>query len=167
VILWLADDDPLLPDHLGRIGALWDRGHVDLVQSDAVLVHPDDSLGWFCEDWSLAQGRARLELTNTNPMAAGGWDASVPRGRGLGPVAPGRGRRGQDGAQRRFARAALPSDRPRARVDLIERLSDAESMIAALQSELVARREELAARGEELAPLVAVYRGLRAVRSRL
>jgi glycosyltransferase involved in cell wall biosynthesis len=34
VILWLADDDLLLPDHLERIGAQWDCGRFDLVQSD-------------------------------------------------------------------------------------------------------------------------------------
>ena len=90
VILWLGDDDLLMPDHLERIGALWDRGGLDLVQSDAALVHPDDSLGWFGGDWSTPQGRAGLGVTNTNPMAsvsvlvdvaraAGGWDATLPR----------------------------------------------------------------------------------------
>ncbi len=93
-------------------------------------------------------------------------------------------------------RTAMVTARSAWEADLIERLSDAESMIAALQSELAARREEVAARGEELAlaqaqagahaetlsriyaggcwhlrarlaPLIAVYRGLRAVRSRL
>ena len=90
VILWLADDDLLLPDHLERIGALWDCGRLDLVQSDAVLVHADDSLGWFGGDWSTRQGRAQLATVNTNPMAsvsvrvdvalaAGGWDDTLPR----------------------------------------------------------------------------------------
>jgi GT2 family glycosyltransferase len=91
VILWLADDDLLLPGHLERIGLLWDRDCFDLVQSDAALVHPDDTLGWFAGDWSLPQGRARLaEVTNSNPMAAvsvrveivravGGWDVSRQR----------------------------------------------------------------------------------------
>jgi glycosyltransferase involved in cell wall biosynthesis len=90
VILWLADDDLLMPDHLERIGALWDRGCFDLVQSDAVLVRADDSLGWFAGDWSIPQGRARLPVANSNPMAAvsvlvdvaraaGGWDAGLPR----------------------------------------------------------------------------------------
>ena len=90
VILWLADDDLLLPDHLERIGALWDCGRLDLVQSDAVLVRADDSLGWFGGDWSTRQGRAQLATMNTNPMAsvsvrvdvalaAGGWNDTLPR----------------------------------------------------------------------------------------
>ncbi len=90
VILWLGDDDLLMPNHLEVIGALWDRHVCDLVQSDAVLVHADDSLGWFGGDWSTPQGRAGLAVMNTNPMAsvsvrvdlvraAGGWDATRPR----------------------------------------------------------------------------------------
>ena len=90
VIVWLADDDLLTPNHLELIGALWDRGQFELVQCDAALVYPDDALGWFCGDWSIPQGRARLAITNTNPMAAvsvrvdvaraaGGWDVTVPQ----------------------------------------------------------------------------------------
>lgn len=90
VIIWLADDDLLLPDHLERIGTLWDLGRCDIVQSDGVVVREDDSLEFFGSDWSLQQGRRRLEATNTNPMSAisvrvdaargaGGWDASEPR----------------------------------------------------------------------------------------
>lgn len=89
-IIWLADDDLLLPDHLERIGELWDSGRYDLVQSGAVIVEPDDSLEWLAADWSVPQTRARLERHNTNPMASislstrvarevGGWDGSVPR----------------------------------------------------------------------------------------
>ncbi len=89
VILWLGDDDLLMPGHLELIGALWDGDRLDLVQSDAVLVHADNSLGWFGGDWSTPQGRAQLAAANTNPMAsvsvrvdvaraAGGWDATLP-----------------------------------------------------------------------------------------
>ncbi|MEO6858727.1 MAG: glycosyltransferase [Solirubrobacteraceae bacterium] len=89
-ILWLGDDDLLMPDHLERIGELWDTGRVDLVQSDGVVVAPDDSLEWFGSDWSLPVNRVRLASGNSNPMssvslrvdmasAIGGWNAELPR----------------------------------------------------------------------------------------
>lgn len=89
-ILWLADDDLLLPDHLERLGALWDSGRFDLVQSHSVIVHPDDSLEWLGTDWSVPAHRAAIERANSNAMASvsirvelaraiGGWDASLPR----------------------------------------------------------------------------------------
>jgi glycosyltransferase involved in cell wall biosynthesis len=89
-ILWLADDDLLLPDHLERMGELWDTGRFDLVQSHAVLVQPDDGLEWWGADWSVPAQRARLERENSNPMASvsvrvelaravGGWDPEIPR----------------------------------------------------------------------------------------
>src|SRR5205085_10460281 len=87
-IVWLADDDLLLPDHLERLGELWDTGRYDLVQSSGVAIHPDDRLEWFGTDWSVPFHRAELERYNTNPMASvalrvelaraiGGWDARV------------------------------------------------------------------------------------------
>lgn len=89
-IVWLADDDLLLPDHLERLGALWDSGRFDLVQSYSVIVHPDDSLEWLGADWSVPAQRAAIERDNSNAMssvsisvelarAIGGWDASLPR----------------------------------------------------------------------------------------
>lgn len=89
-ILWLADDDLLLPDHLERIGELWDTGRYDLVQSHAVAVHPDDRLEWCGSDWSVEAHRDALAHANRNPMtsvslrvelarAIGGWDATLPR----------------------------------------------------------------------------------------
>lgn len=89
-ILWLGDDDLLLPDHLERLGELWDTGRYDLVQSSGVVVAPDDALEWFGTDWSVPAHRAELEQRNTNPMASvalrvelaravGGWDARVER----------------------------------------------------------------------------------------
>lgn len=89
-IVWLADDDLLMPDHLERLGVLWDSGRYDLVHGSGVVIHPDDSLEWFGTDWSVPAHRVELELRNTNPMASialrvelaqaiGGWDARVPR----------------------------------------------------------------------------------------
>jgi glycosyltransferase involved in cell wall biosynthesis len=90
VILWLADDDLLTPDHLERLGELWDTGRFDLVQSDGVVVHPDDEVECFGADWSVPLSRARLASSNTNPMssvsvrvdlarAIGGWDVELQR----------------------------------------------------------------------------------------
>lgn len=89
-ILWLGDDDLLLPDHLSRIGELWDTGGYDVVSAPAVLVQPDDTLGWLGENWALERNRRALERRNGNVMAGvsidvelareiGGWDATVPR----------------------------------------------------------------------------------------
>jgi len=89
-IVWLADDDLLLPDHLERLGELWDAGRYDLVHSSSVIVHPDDALEWLGTDWSVPAHREELERRNTNPMASialrvelaraiGGWDARVER----------------------------------------------------------------------------------------
>ena len=89
-IVWLADDDLLLPDHLERLGELWDSGRYDLVHGSGVVIHPDDSLEWFGTDWSVPAHREELKQRNTNPMASialrvelaqaiGGWDARVPR----------------------------------------------------------------------------------------
>jgi len=89
-IVWLADDDLLLPDHLERLGELWDTGRYDLVHSSSAIVHPDDTLEWLGTDWSVPAHREELERRNTNPMASialrvelaqaiGGWDARVPR----------------------------------------------------------------------------------------
>jgi hypothetical protein len=87
-IVYLADDDLLMPDHLRRIGKLWDMGRFDVVQSYAVMVHPDDTLELMGYDWSVPGQRAAFEHANTNPMtsvsvsvelarAVGGWDPDV------------------------------------------------------------------------------------------
>lgn len=89
-IVWLADDDLLMPNHLERLGELWDTGRYDLVHSSGVIIHPDDALEWFGTDWSVPAHREALEHGNTNPMASialrvelaqaiGGWDARVER----------------------------------------------------------------------------------------
>lgn len=90
-IVWLGDDDLLLPDHLENIGALWDTHRVDLVQTYAVLVAPDDTVEWLGADWSVPHYRAIvLDVENTTPMGAvcvgvraardaGGWDGTLDR----------------------------------------------------------------------------------------
>ena len=89
-ILWLADDDLLLPDHLERLGEVWDAGEADLVSSPAVLVHPDDALEWIGADWGVPRFRSAMESGNSNVMASvsvraalvrevGGWDPAQPR----------------------------------------------------------------------------------------
>ena len=89
-IVWLGDDDLLLPDHLERIGECWDEGGVDLVTAPAAVVHPDDGMDWVGEDWSMSWSREMLFRRNSNVMASvsisvalarevGGWDGSVPR----------------------------------------------------------------------------------------
>jgi glycosyltransferase involved in cell wall biosynthesis len=89
-IVYLADDDLLMPDHLKRIGRLWDCGRFDVVQSNGVVVHADDRLEFFGADWSVPGQRAAFERANTNPMssvsvrvelahAVGGWDATIER----------------------------------------------------------------------------------------
>jgi glycosyltransferase involved in cell wall biosynthesis len=90
VVLWLADDDLLLPDHLERIGEYWDRGQFEVVTTPAAIVHPDDSLEWIGQDWSAPWHRESMDDNNTNVMAsvsvtveiarrAGGWRAEHPR----------------------------------------------------------------------------------------
>lgn len=89
-IMWLGDDDLLLPDHLERVGEYWDAGVVDVVQTPAVVVWGDDSLTWVGLDWSVPGHASTLLDRNTSVMssvlvsverarAAGGWDASAPR----------------------------------------------------------------------------------------
>jgi glycosyltransferase involved in cell wall biosynthesis len=90
-ILWFGDDDLMLPEHLEAIGATWDAGDLDLVQTYAVHVRADDTLEWLGRDWTVPQHRhAVLTTENTTPMgsvcvrvetarAAGGWDGTVPR----------------------------------------------------------------------------------------
>jgi hypothetical protein len=89
-VMWLGDDDLLLPDHLERAGELWDTGSVDLVQTPAVLVADDDTLQWLGLDWSVPGHRSTLERHNTNALSsvsvraslvrqAGGWDGTLSR----------------------------------------------------------------------------------------
>lgn len=90
VIMWLADDDLLLPDHVERLAQRWALGDVDLVTTAAVIVEPDDGLEWIGGDWSVPYFRSALERYNTNVMASvsartallravGGWDDAIER----------------------------------------------------------------------------------------
>ena len=90
-IVYLGDDDLLLPDHLERLGEYWDTGAFDIVGTPAVAVMPNETMIWFGADWSVpAYRRFVLERRNTNVMASvsvrvalarevGGWDGSLPR----------------------------------------------------------------------------------------
>ncbi len=90
VVLWLGDDDLLLPDHLERLGEYWDLGGADVVSSPAVAVDPGDALEWTGADWGVPAARASLAEANTNAMstvsvradlvrAVGGWDPGLAR----------------------------------------------------------------------------------------
>lgn len=90
VIMWLADDDLLLPDHLERIGEYWDSGSADIVAAATVIVGKDDELTWCGRDLSVSGNRALMMVQNTNVMTAfsvpvslardvGGWDGSQAR----------------------------------------------------------------------------------------
>ena len=89
-IVWMGDDDLLLPDHLERLGVLWETGLYDVVTAPAAVVRPDDSLEWCGENWGLERNRIALQRDNSNVMASvsvsvalarkvGGWDQAVPR----------------------------------------------------------------------------------------
>jgi GT2 family glycosyltransferase len=92
VVNWLADDDLYLPDHLERVGEVFDAGGVDLVQATCCHVRPDgfiDGMGW---DWNVPFIRERFLAGEvlSPPMggvahrvatgqAAGGWNADMER----------------------------------------------------------------------------------------
>ncbi len=60
VIMWMGDDDLLMPDYLERVGSVWDAGGVDFVVSPAVIVWPDDSLEWVGRDLTIPEHRGGL-----------------------------------------------------------------------------------------------------------
>ncbi|MFP5363506.1 MAG: glycosyltransferase family 2 protein [Thermoleophilia bacterium] len=96
VVAWLCDDDLWLPDHLERLGELFDAGAADIVQATPAIVRPDGSLDGAGGDWSVAHFRARL-LAERDPgwpgwtpsscvshvralaLDAGGWNPDLPR----------------------------------------------------------------------------------------
>lgn len=89
-IMWLGDDDLLLPDHLEQVGRCWDASRLDVVQTPAVVVWKDDTMTWVGLDWSIPGHRRTLEDRNTNVMSSvavrverarevGGWDGALPR----------------------------------------------------------------------------------------
>ena len=78
------------PDHLERLGEIWDGRSVDIVTSPAVIVNSDDTLEWIGADLGVPSVRAWLQRENPNVMASvsvraqlardvGGWDAGQSR----------------------------------------------------------------------------------------
>jgi len=89
VVAYLSDDDLWLPDHLERVGAVWDALAPDLVQASSCLVRTDGRLELFAMDWAEPRARARLLAGSDSrtPMSAvshrrglsaeaGGWSAT-------------------------------------------------------------------------------------------
>ena len=86
VIAYLSDDDLWLPDHLQRIGELFDAEVADVVQANACVIHPDGSLELSGLDWRVPEYRRRFLAVEENRTpssavshvrgaaeAAGGW----------------------------------------------------------------------------------------------
>lgn len=92
VVAWLADDDLWLPDHLERVGELFDAGIALLVQAMACKVYSDGTLEPFGVHWSAPTSRDLfLEVENRTPSSAvshlattaldaGGWPADFAVG---------------------------------------------------------------------------------------
>jgi glycosyltransferase involved in cell wall biosynthesis len=92
VISWLGDDDLYLPDHLLRVGEIFDHLEVDMVQALTCIVHEDDRLEPLGMDWRVPRyrelmlaGRNRTPLSGVSHRAdpaasAGGWSDDVPEG---------------------------------------------------------------------------------------
>ena len=66
VIAYLSDDDLWLPDHLQRIGELFDAEVADLVQANACVVHPDGALELSGLDWRVPVYRRRFVSNEEN-----------------------------------------------------------------------------------------------------
>jgi glycosyltransferase involved in cell wall biosynthesis len=86
VVAWLSDDDLWLPDHLERVGALFDTGLANLVQASCVLVEADDSMHGHGLDWGVSRFRRHALETGRHEtpssavshtielgVRAGGW----------------------------------------------------------------------------------------------
>lgn len=93
VISWLADDDLYLPDHLERIGELYDAGLADMVQATCCNIRSDGFLEAMGDDWSVPFNRERFlggePITPPSSgishraeaaRAVGGWDADMTIG---------------------------------------------------------------------------------------
>jgi glycosyltransferase involved in cell wall biosynthesis len=91
VVAWLGDDDLWLPDHLERIGELFDADAAGIVNSAACLVHEDGMLEPLGIHWRAPTYRERfLGVENRTPSSAvshraaaareaGGWPAGMDR----------------------------------------------------------------------------------------
>lgn len=86
VIAYLSDDDLWMPDHLQRVGELFDAEVADLVQANACVIHPDGRLELSALDWRVPVYRQRFLSNEENRTpssaishvrgtaeAAGGW----------------------------------------------------------------------------------------------
>jgi len=58
-ISYLSDDDLWLPEHLQRVGDLFDADVADVVQANACIVHPDNRLELMGLDWSIEEYQRR------------------------------------------------------------------------------------------------------------
>jgi glycosyltransferase involved in cell wall biosynthesis len=88
-VAWLGDDDLYLPDHLERVGELFDVGAADIVQATGAVVREDDSLDGTNGDWGVPYFRERLLAGENRAPAstvshlvasaeeAGGWRAEL------------------------------------------------------------------------------------------
>lgn len=72
VVAWLCDDDLWFPDHLERIGEVFDANAADLVTVPACVVHDDDRLEASWADWGLDFYRDRFlrDGENRTPSSA-------------------------------------------------------------------------------------------------
>jgi hypothetical protein len=86
VIAYLSDDDLWLPDHLERIGELFDAEVAHVVQANACVIHPEGTLELCGLDWRVPAYRRRFVANEENRTpssaishvrgaaeAAGGW----------------------------------------------------------------------------------------------
>jgi glycosyltransferase involved in cell wall biosynthesis len=60
VIAYLSDDDMWLPDHLSRVGELFDEEVSEVVQANACIVHADGRLELMGLDWRVPEYRRRF-----------------------------------------------------------------------------------------------------------
>jgi glycosyltransferase involved in cell wall biosynthesis len=91
IVAWLADDDLWLPDHLERVGELFDANAAEIVNSMACLVREDGKFEPLGTHWRAPTYRDRfLNLENRTPssavthragsaLAVGGWPTDLER----------------------------------------------------------------------------------------
>jgi len=91
VVAWLSDDDLWMPDHLERVGELFDAGAADIVNSMACRVGEDGAIEPFGAHWRAPTYREKfLGRENRTPssavshrvdaaLAAGGWPIDLDR----------------------------------------------------------------------------------------